>query len=131
MDVHDATAAAEAVVETAEVDGTDPVLAECRGAHDTWLDSHVEVGLLDDGLRVLGYDFGEGHELCVAGALYCLVSKCTAISVRRGEDLSRRVAFRVYNHNQAHQGWVRLFLSCFCNIVLSHHEKPARYEPVK
>ena len=71
---HDATSAAETVVEAAEVDAADTELAEGGSAHDTWLNCHVEVGGVQDGRVVAGHDFAEGDELGVAGALDCSMS---------------------------------------------------------
>ena len=69
MNGHDATSAAETVVETAEVDAADTELAESGSAHDTWFDRHVEVGGVQDGRVVAGHDFAESDELGVAGTL--------------------------------------------------------------
>ena len=66
---HDATSAAETVIEAAEVDTADTELAESRSAHDTRLDRHVEVGGVQDGWVVAGHDLAESDELSVASTL--------------------------------------------------------------
>jgi hypothetical protein len=69
MHVHDSTTATKAIVQAAEVDCAYAVLPQCRGTHDARLDSHVEIGLAEDGLWVLGHDLGEGDKFGVTGAL--------------------------------------------------------------
>lgn len=66
---HDTASAAETVIEAAEVNAANAVLAESRSAHDARLNGHVEVGGVQDGRMVAGHDFAESDELGVAGAL--------------------------------------------------------------
>lgn len=69
VDVHHAATATEAIIQAAEVHGTDAVLSQGGGAHDAWLDSHVQICVADDGLSVLGHDFGQSDEFGVTGSL--------------------------------------------------------------
>ena len=69
VDSHDAAGAAETIVEAAEVDAADTILAEGRCAHDAGLNGHVEVGGVQDGRMVAGHDFAESDKLGVASAL--------------------------------------------------------------
>lgn len=69
MHRHHASAAAETVVEAPEVHRPDAVLPQRGGTHDARLNGDVQVGLLEDGLRMLGHDFRERDELGVARAL--------------------------------------------------------------
>lgn len=68
-DAHDSTAATKAVVEAAKVDGVDAELAQDRGAHDAWLHSDIQVGLLEDLRVVFGKDLAQGNKLGMAGSL--------------------------------------------------------------
>jgi hypothetical protein len=47
-DTHDTTTATEAIVEATKVDGANAELAQDRSTHDAWLDSDVQVRLLED-----------------------------------------------------------------------------------
>ena len=71
MDVQDTTSSTEAFVPAAKVDGPDTILAQHRGAHDTWLDSNVKVRLSQNGDRVLGENAGEGNEFGMPRAIQC------------------------------------------------------------
>jgi hypothetical protein len=66
---HDAASAAETIVEAAEVDAANTILAKSRGAHDAGLNGHVEIGGVQDGRVVTGHDLAESDELGVASAL--------------------------------------------------------------
>jgi len=66
---HDAASAAETVIEAAEVDAADTILAESRSAHDARLNGHVEVGGVQDGRVVARHDFAESDEFGVASSL--------------------------------------------------------------
>ena len=47
-DTHDTATTTEAIVEATKVDGADAELAQDRSTHDAWLDSDVQVRLLED-----------------------------------------------------------------------------------
>lgn len=53
-DPHDTATPSKAIVETTKIDGTDAELAQSRGAHDARLDRDVQVGVLNDGRRIIG-----------------------------------------------------------------------------
>lgn len=69
VDVEDTASATKALIPAAKVDSSDAVLAQHGGAHDTWLDSDIEVGLVENLDRMLRQDAGNGDELGVPGAI--------------------------------------------------------------
>jgi hypothetical protein len=69
VNVQDSASSAKALVPASEVDSPDSVLAQHRGAHDAWLDSDIEVGLVEDADGVLRQDTGDSDELGVSGAI--------------------------------------------------------------
>jgi hypothetical protein len=75
VDVHDTSASAEAIVQTSEIDGANAILSQGRGAHDAGLDGDIEVGIVEDGLRMARHDFGQGDELGVPRSLWWMMGK--------------------------------------------------------
>lgn len=69
VDAEDTAAAAEAVVEAAEVDGADAELAQGGGTHDAGLDGYVEVGFVEDRRGVREEDVLDGDEFSVTSSL--------------------------------------------------------------
>jgi hypothetical protein len=69
VDVQDTPSASKALVPAAKVNGPDTILAQHGSAHDTGLDSDIEIDLVENLDRMLGQDAGNGHELGVSGAI--------------------------------------------------------------
>ena len=77
---HDASAAAEALIQAAEVDSADAILAEGGGAHDAWFDSDVKVRGRKDGKWMLGDDLAEGDKFSVTSSLEVASAKSGSLS---------------------------------------------------
>jgi hypothetical protein len=93
VDVQDTPSAPEALVPAAKVDGPDAILAQHGSAHDTGLDSDIEVDLVEDLDWMFGQNTGNGHELGVPGAVQgpiCLVHAATNNLAVLDEDTAHR-----------------------------------------
>ena len=64
------TTAAEPIVQTSEIHGTDPRLSQRGSTHDARFHGDVQIGFAQDAQGVAGGDFGEGDEFGVSGALF-------------------------------------------------------------
>lgn len=69
MDLHNTAATAKAIIQAAKVDGSNPVLTQSGGTHDTWLDRDVKIGVLENTLWMLCHNLGESNKLGMACSL--------------------------------------------------------------
>lgn len=69
VDIQHTTGSAKSLVPAAKINGSDTILTEHRGAHDAWLDSDIEIRLIQDADGMLGQDAGDGDELGMPGAI--------------------------------------------------------------
>ena len=67
MNVQHAPCASKPFVPAPEIHSSDPVLPEHGRAHDAWFNGHIQVGLFEDGDRILLKDAGESNEFGVSG----------------------------------------------------------------
>ena len=106
MHVQNTTSATESLIPASEVDCTDAVLTQHGGAHDAWLDSDIEVSLVEDAEGVLGQDAGNGNKLSVSGAIKSAVGLVHAST----DDLA------VLDKHAAH----RRLIARQCKFSLAH-----------
>jgi hypothetical protein len=93
VDVEDTACASKALIPATKVDGPNTVLAQHGSAHDTWLDSDIEVSLVENLDGVLGEDAGNGDEFGVSGAVQgpiCLVHAASNDFAVLDEDTTDR-----------------------------------------
>lgn len=69
VDVEHASSASEPLVPAAKVDSSDAILTQHRGAHDTGLDSNVEVCVFQGADWMLGQDASQSNKLGVPRAI--------------------------------------------------------------
>jgi hypothetical protein len=69
VDIQHPTCSAKTLIPAPEVDSPDTILAQHRGAHDAWLDSNIEIRLVEDADGVLRQDARNSDELGVSGAV--------------------------------------------------------------
>jgi hypothetical protein len=69
VDIQYTPRTAKSLVPTSKVDGSDSVLAEHGGAHDTGLNGDIQIGLVEDLDWMLREDTSNGDELGVPGAV--------------------------------------------------------------